>query len=755
MLESEQGVLEGPETYSSLPTLAEIVAQAAPGVLTPADIELLGEAYRFAETMHAGQKRASGAQYFTHAAHVALELAKIGLDVSSIAAGLLHDTLEDTAATPEQLKEAFGAEIAGLVEGVTKISSKMAPAGAELHTENLRKMLIAVARDIRVLLIKLSDRLHNLRTLSFLPEIKQRRVAGESMEVYAPLANRLGLARWKWEMEDRCMLVLYPRECEELRALIAQSQGDRHTRLSQASAKLDERLKESGIKAEIAGRSKHLWSTYQKMLRNGKKFEEIYDLVALRIITHSVQDCYATLGLVHSLWNPVPGRVKDYIAIPKSNLYQSLHTTVIGPLGLPLEVQVRTEDMHRTAERGIAAHWNYKQGGKPSRGDDTLPFLQNVLEWQRDSKDSGEFVEFLKIDLYEEEVFIFTPKGEVKMLPKGSSCIDFAYAVHSGVGDQCYGAIVNGKMAPLRHELQSGDIVSILTSAAHKPSKDWLHFAKTSKAKNRIRRFLKMDQRAEEVARGTSALEKAVRRHKLKIGDFDRSSHLLEASRQLHFGSVEDLLAALGSRELEMKTLLDKLAPAKEPASEPAHAKAAAAGAPPTSASQGVVVKGLSGMLVAFARCCNPVHGDPILGYVTVGRGVSVHRTDCVNAPDLFSKSERLVEVEWADSRLGTRPVEIEVTAFDRDKLMSDMLMAIARTAASNGQASSLSAATASTSGEGMASARFTVNVVDVDHLKRVMLHLYQLEGVSSVKRRDKRSNKKKGARAKEDDQKL
>lgn len=757
ILESEQGVLAGPELYAPVVSLETLVAQAAKfaeGVLSAADKDLLAKAYDFARKAHEGQLRASGAPYFSHATQVALELARTGLDASTMAAGLLHDTLEDTTATPQELKERFGEGITALVEGVTKISGQLAPSRDELHAENLRKMLVAVARDIRVLLIKLSDRLHNIRTLSFLDQAKQRRVAAETMEVYAPLANRLGLARWKWELEDRCMAVLYPREFQDLSQQILSTQGDRSRRLSEASEKLAERLREADISAEISGRNKHLWSTYQKMLKSEKKFDEVYDLVAFRIITHSVQDCYATLGLVHSLWNPVPGRVKDYIAIPKSNFYQSLHTTVIGPLGLPLEVQVRTQEMHRTAERGIAAHWNYKEGGKAESAKNTLPFLQAVLDWQKESKDSQEFVEFLKIDLYEDEVFVFTPKGEVKMLPKGSTCIDFAYAVHSNVGDRCYGAVVNGKMSTLRHELKSGDIVSVLTSPTHKPSKDWLLFVKTSKAKTRIRRFIKMHQREADLIHGRVALEKAVRRYKLKIGDLDRSSHLLEVSRQLHFSNLDDLLAALGSKDLDMKALVDRLKPANQGADAEAAAEARTA-IPPrplplssASVSQGVVVKGLSGMLVAMARCCNPVHGDPILGYVTVGRGVSVHRTDCFNAPDLFRKSERLVEVHWADSRLGTRPVEIEVTAFDRDKLMTDMLLAIAKTTSLSGEPTSLSMANASASQDGVAFARFTVNVCDIDHLKRVMLHLHQVEGVSSVKRRERRLRKKRSAHA-------
>ncbi len=555
--------------------------------------EMVRKAHAFADKAHAGQKRASGAPYFSHAAQTGLELARLGLDGATICAGLLHDVVEDTPHTAAELAAAFTPQVAELVEGVTKISVRFSPAGDEAKAENLRKMLVAMAKDVRVLLIKLADRLHNMRTLVYLTEVKQRRIAGETLEVYAQLAHRLGIHQWKWELEDRCMAVLYPREYGELSAELAGLQSDRGSRMTEARNKLREKLGEAGIANEIVGRTKHLWSIYQKMLKQHKRFDELYDLVALRVITQSVPDCYAALGLVHSLWTPLPGRVKDYIAIPKSNMYQSLHTTVVGPAAQPLEIQVRTDEMHRTAERGIAAHWNYKEGGNRGEGGDALPFLKNVLEWQKESRNATEFVENLKIDLYEEEVFVFTPKGEVKMLPKGATVIDFAYAVHSSVGDQCYGAVVNGKMAPLRQEVVGGDIVRVLTSPQHHPNKDWLLYARTSKAKNKIRRFVKMNQREADVERGREALEKAVRRHKLKIGELDKSSHVLEASRQLHFSNTEDLFAALGSKELDLKVLMEKLKPEPKLEGKPELAPRPQ----PLSAatvSQGVVVKGLS-----------------------------------------------------------------------------------------------------------------------------------------------------------------
>ncbi|HTB35005.1 MAG TPA: RelA/SpoT family protein, partial [bacterium] len=571
----------------------------------------------------------------------------------------------------------------------------------------------------------------------------------ETLEVYAQLANRLGIHQWKWELEDRCMAVLYPAEYAELSAELAGLQSDRGSRMTEARTKLREKLSEAGIANEIVGRTKHLWSIYQKMLKQHKRFDELYDLVALRVITQSVPDCYAALGLVHSLWTPLPGRVKDYIAIPKSNMYQSLHTTVVGPAAQPLEIQVRTDEMHRTAERGIAAHWRYKTGSR-GEGSDALPFLKNVLEWQKESRSATEFVENLKIDLYEEEVFVFTPKGEVKMLPKGATVIDFAYAVHSSVGDQCYGAVVNGKMAPLRQEVVGGDIVRVLTSPQHHPNKDWLLYARTSKAKNRIRRTLRHIEKEADARRGREILEKLIKRAGLKIHDLNHSSLLADVAQTLNHPSAEDLLAAIGAKELDGKEVLARLDPSYVEQAEAPQKKPEPKRPSSSTISQGIEVKGMGGMMVSFARCCTPVQGDPILGYVTIGRGVSIHRADCVNAPDLMRKSERLVEVRWAGEAEGARQVELEVSAYDRPNLMAEMLLAIARTTSQAGKPSNLSAAAASTLEGGLAQARFTVGIYDLEHLKRLMLNLYQVDAVTSVKRRDRRVKMRSGAPAAE-----
>ena len=738
-MESEFGQLQGPEAYSNTPSVEELLALLDPA-MPEAERDIVRRAHAYAADAHAGQLRASGAPYFSHAAHTGLELARLGLDGATIAAGLLHDVVEDTPHTAAELAAQFNPQVAELVEGVTKISVRFSPAGDEAKAENLRKMLVAMAKDVRVLLIKLADRLHNMRTLVYLAEPKQRRIAAETLEVYAQLANRLGIHQWKWELEDRCMAVLYPQEFAELSAELAGLQSDRGSRMTEARTKLREKLSEAGIANEIMGRTKHLWSIYQKMLKQHKRFDELYDLVALRVITKSVPDCYAALGLVHSLWTPLPGRVKDYIAIPKSNMYQSLHTTVVGPAAQPLEIQVRTDEMNRTAERGIAAHWRYKAGNR-GEGGDALPFLKNVLEWQKESRNATEFVENLKIDLYEEEVFVFTPKGEVKMLPKGATVIDFAYAVHSSVGDQCYGAVVNGKMAPLRQEVVGGDIVRVLTSPQHHPNKDWLLYARTSKAKNRIRRTLRHVEKEADAKRGREALEKLIKRAGLKIHDLDHSSLLMDVARHFKHEAVEDLLAAVGAKELDVKEVLLRLDPT---ASAAVDAELAAKKPEPkrpasSTISQGIEVKGMGGMMVSFARCCTPVLGDPILGYVTIGRGVSVHRADCVNAPDLMRKSERLVEVRWAGEPDAARQVELEVAAQDRPNLMAEMLLAIARTTSQAGKPSNLSAAAATSSQDGLAQARFTVGIYDLEHLKRLMLNLYQVEAVTSVKRRDRR----------------
>jgi GTP pyrophosphokinase len=762
-----QNLHSGPESFNQVVGLEALLT--AYGQAPEAQLDLIRRAYRKAEEAHKGQLRVSGAPYFCHVTQVALELTTLGLDAPTVAAGLLHDTVEDTPTTLEELQAAFGPDVAELVDGVTKISTRAFHNREEKQIENLRKMVMAIARDVRVLLIKLSDRLHNLRTLRYLPPAKQEAVARETLDLYAPLVHRLGIARWKWEIEDRCMQVLYPHAYDQLAEQIGLAQGDRQALLEEARLSLLPKLAAAGIEAEIFARSKHYWSIYQKMLTSGKAFGEIYDLMGLRVITRDTSDCYAALGVIHSLWKPLPGRVKDYIAMPKSNMYQSLHTTVIGPKAQPMEVQVRTREMHRTAEVGIAAHWLYKEGSAPKDGkmDERLKFFAALSDWQNNLRDTHEFMEFLKIDLYEDEVFVFTPKGEVKRLPKGSTPIDFAYAVHSNLGDQIYGSKVNGKMVPLRQELSSGDIIEVLTGPGHHPSKDWLHYVKTGKAKNRIRHWFKASDQEQFMDLGRELMDKELERAGVRVKDFYKSPELLEAGRRFSLTSIEDLLTAVGSRRLSPKHVLVQALPATALATAPVLAPAASTattsqpeasaatprqvrskrkeaarrGAPAQPQPRGVVVKGMSNMLVTFARCCTPVPGDPILGFITIGRGVSVHRTDCVNVGDLSKRTGRLVEVAWAGAGAGPeapRPVDLQVTGLDRAQLLSEMLEAIGGTLARATERTQMTAVACRSIDEELAQAEFTVQVVDLDHLRRVMYNLYQVEGITSVKRRAK-----------------
>ena len=733
----ESGELPGTETFNTIVSWEELLSYLKGSDEDKAQTK---KAYDFAELAHRQQKRISGAPYFCHVSRVGLSLARLGLDYGSVAAALLHDTVEDTRISMEDIEKEFGAEIAGLVDGVTKISTRVSSTKEDHQAENLRKMMVAMAKDIRVLLIKLADRLHNIRTIAFLPDDKARRICRETLDVYAPLANRLGIARWKWELEDRCMAVLYPAEFKELDRKINEGQGNRDQRLIATAEKLQEELANAGIEAQISGRTKHYWSIYQKILKEHKKFEEIYDLVALRVITENLKECYGAFGIVHSIWTPIPGRVKDYIAIPKSNMYQSLHTTVMGPDGYPLEIQVRTAEMHRTAQEGIAAHWAYKEGDSSKSAVPELPFLKNVLEWQTESKDTRDFMEFLKIDLYDDEVFVFTPKGEVKMLPAHSTAIDFAYAVHSKVGDQCYGGMINGKIAPLRQQLKSGDIVRVLTSPGHKPGKDWLSIVATSKAKNRIRHALKIEQKSADISKGKEALLKELKRRKIGVKDLYKSSKISGVLKRFHCSEVDDLLAALGTKEITPRQVSEQI-------ENPEHGKARETldrkrSNPAASEDRGVEVKGVRDVVVQLAKCCTPVYGDSIIGYITVGRGVSVHRGDCSNTADLSRRVDRLVEVRWVGSQDENQPIALEVAAFDRERLMSDMLVAIAETQ-HNGQRTSLTAASARTGIDKAVAADFTVMIDNLDHLKRVMLNLYQVDGVSSVKRKEKRTRRR------------
>ena len=640
------------------------------------------QAMTFAEEAHRGQSRASGDPYVAHPLAVASILADLKMDVPTIVAALLHDVVEDTKYTINDIDERFGTEVAQLVDGVTKLDRLEERTREEEQAENLRKMFLAMAKDIRVILIKLADRLHNMRTLKHLTADRVQRIAKETMEIYAPLGNRLGIFRIKWELEDLAFQHLDPDAFREMKELVATKRQVREAAVDEVINELKARLEAVGMVSEVSGRAKHLYSIYQKMYRMGKDFSEIYDLVAVRVLVESVKDCYAALGLVHSLWKPVPGRFKDYIAMPKSNLYQSLHTTVIGPHGEPLEVQIRTFEMHHTAEYGIAAHWRYKEGGRGDREfEQKLSWLRQLLEWQRDMRDASEFMETLKVDLFSDEVFVFTPKGDVIDLPAGATPIDFAYRIHTDVGNHCVGAKVNGRIVPLSTGLSSGDIVEVLVNRKSPgPSIDWLSIVRTSQAKTRIRQWMRRERRHEHLARGHELLDREMKRQGVELS----AERLADIIRRLGYGSVDDVAVALSEGNTSPPLVLARIRDELEreaKASHPVVPVAAPNRNPAQSgASSDVLIRGQSRMLTRLARCCQPVPGDPIIGFLTRGRGVSVHRLGCPNEKELTRDPERLIEVSWdvQEAELSPHPVELRVHAWDRPGLLADVANVVA-----------------------------------------------------------------------------
>ncbi|MDK2888368.1 MAG: diphosphokinase / guanosine-3,5-bis(diphosphate) 3-diphosphatase [Thermoanaerobacter sp.] len=644
-----------------------------------ADVSLLSRAYRFAEEAHRNQKRFSGEPFITHPVAVANILANLQMDLQTLVAGLLHDVVEDTGVTLEEIKATFGDEVALLVDGVTKLNRLEYRSKEEHQAESLRKMFLAMAQDIRVILIKLADRLHNLRTLKYHNETKQKEIARETLEIYAPLAHRLGIYHLKWELEDLSFRYLEPEKYYELAERVSRTRRKREEYIQAAIQILRRKLAETGIFADIQGRPKHLYSIYNKMTKQNKDLSEIYDVMAVRVVVDSIRDCYAVLGTVHTLWKPIPGRFKDYIAMPKSNMYQSLHTTVIGPQGEPLEIQIRTWEMHRTAEYGIAAHWRYKEGGKTDRDlDQKLAWLRQILEWQRELRDAREFMESLKIDLFSDSVFVFTPKGDVLELPAGSVPIDFAYRVHTEVGHRCVGARVNGRLVPLDYQLKNGDIVEIITSKnAVGPSRDWLNLVKTSQAKNRIRQWFKREQREENISRGREALEREARKHGVDV-ELLKGEKILQFGRRFNLTTVEDVYAAIGDGTITAQAVINRIreeARAPKAPSEDVQPGRVKTPSQNAESAPGIKVKGMSNLLIRLAHCCNPIPGDPIIGYITRGRGVSIHRVDCRNVA-LFQRGEsnRLVEVSWDGNFQSPFLVKLEVSGMDRAGLLSDVM---------------------------------------------------------------------------------
>ncbi|BBB92875.1 MAG TPA: bifunctional (p)ppGpp synthetase/guanosine-3',5'-bis(diphosphate) 3'-pyrophosphohydrolase [Methylomusa anaerophila] len=651
-----------------------------------APIDLVVKAYEFACQAHTGQLRVSGEAYICHPIGIAHILADLQIDAVTISASLLHDVVEDTTVTLEQLEKEFGKEIAMLVDGVTKLSRIEYKSKEEQQLENYRKMFLAMAKDIRVVLIKLADRLHNMQTLKFMAPHKQQEIARETLEIFAPLANRLGISSIKWELEDLSFRFLEPDNYYKLVEQVKQKRKEREAIITDAIQLMSERLEAVGIKAEIQGRPKHFYSIYKKMKKNHKQdVSEIYDLSAIRVIVETVKDCYGALGIVHTLWKPLPGRFKDYIAMPKSNMYQSLHTTVIGQSGQPLEIQIRTYEMHRISEYGIAAHWRYKEGGKGGSKDfdQKLSWLRQLLDWHKDIRDPREFIETVKLDVFADEVFVFTPKGDVLDLPAGSVPIDFAYRVHTDVGHRCVGAKVNGKIVPLEYKLVNGDIVEVITSKqSNGPSRDWLNVVGSSETRNKIRQWFKKEKREENIAKGQEMIERESKKLGYDWRELIKGDGLHEVAKKTNIASADDLLAALGYGGVTLHGVMTKLIEAykKEIKKEtPPDISAVLAELKPkrtkSKASHGILVKGESGLMVRLARCCNPLPGDEIVGYITRGRGVSVHRADCPNILNNPEEYERMIEVSWDLTGNSLYKVSIEIVGMDRSNLLSDIMM--------------------------------------------------------------------------------
>jgi GTP pyrophosphokinase len=694
--------------------------QAHPGGSTS---HLYG-AYNVAKAQHAGQMRATGDPYIVHPLAVTEILADYGLDEASLAAALMHDTVEDTDLTLAGVTDEFGDEIALLIDGVTKLDKIKFSSRELAQAATIRKMAVSMAKDIRVLVIKLADRTHNIRTLGPLPIEKQRRVAAETLEVYAPLAHRLGMQEIKHEMEETCFGVLYPGPKAEIEEAVTRRSPQRESFIENVVDDVSKSLADAGIHAEISGRPKHLYSIYRKMRASGLAFEEIHDLIGIRIIVNEVRDCYAALGLVHTMWPPIQGRFKDYIAMPKFNFYQSLHTTVVGPGGKALEVQIRTHEMHDRAEAGIAAHWRYKEG---STADGELPLLQDIQDLKDDHENPAEFLENLKLDLYQDEVFALTPRGDVKTLPVGATPVDFAYRIHTDVGHSCAGAKVNGRLVPLSTKLESGDIVEILTSRSldARPSRDWLEFVKSSKATSKIKGFFTKERRDSALAEGKEAVVKAMRRDSIPLSGTD--DELLEVATALGFDSLEGLYLSVGENRISPQTVSQRLARRLRP-QESIEAVVAERLPTPhkrrTRLSDDVVVEGLEDMLVRMAKCCGPVPGDDIIGFVTLGRGVSVHRADCSNIGSLSSRTERIVDVAWAGGTSETFYVWIQVEALDRARLLRDV------TACLSDYGANIHASSSVTGRDRIALLRYEIELSDREALEHVLANLRKIEGV-------------------------
>ena len=694
-----------------------------------ANIELIHKAYVFTAKVHHGQVRMSGDPYLVHPLNVAFLLADWNLDEETVATGLLHDTVEDTVATIEEVRDLFGDSVAQLVDGVTKIGRVTLSDAAAQKAESLRKMILAMGKDLRVILVKLADRLHNMRTLKHLSSDRQAVIARETVEIYAPIAGRLGMSRIRTELEDLCFEVLHPEQYKELARLADERRRNREAHVRTVISLLESKCREIGIEAAITGRSKHLAGIYQKMNRQEIDFDHVYDFIGFRITTKTVRECYEALGVVHNLWKPVPGRFKDYIAMPKANLYQSLHTTVFGPNAEMMEVQIRTEEMHALAENGVAAHWKYKEGRRTAeKGDQMFLWLRQILELQQDMKDPREFLNTVKVELFPEEVYVFTPRGDVKELPRGATPIDFAYAIHTEVGNQCVGAKVNGRMVPLKVTLKNGDVVEIVTQPSHRPSRDWLKVAKTSRALSKIRVVLREEQQEQSLALGRQILDKELRKHSLNLNKVMKGPEFAEVLQETRCRTAEDYMRTVGYGKASVMPLLRRLLPADQ-----LHEKSKESRLSTlirkvvTRRPSSVIVKGMDSIFVRLGNCCHPVPGDPIVGFITRGRGVTIHSKECPKV--LESDPARAVEVSWEAGTKAVHPVKLRVVCSDKPGLLADISRSITSSEVDIRRASVM------TTRDQRAICDFEVSVNDADHLASLMKSIGKVRGVQSVER--------------------
>ena len=700
------------------------------------DLELVRKAYEFSQKNHAGQSRASGEPYLVHPLGVAQVLAEMKMDAVAIAAGLLHDSVEDTSVTIVDIRKEFGEQVAHIVEGVTKISQIDFATREEQQAENLRKMMLAMVDDIRVVLIKLADRLHNMRTLEHLPPERQQKIAKETLEIYGPIAHRLGMGKIRGELEDLGFRYLDPLTHQQVHEAVEARRKQGEQFLARVEQTLRDKLKEAGITAEVESRIKRLFSIHKKLVRQKISVDQVYDLYAMRVITKSLQDCYAVLGIVHNVWRPVPGRIKDFIAMPRPNFYQSLHTSVITEDGTPFEVQIRTEEMHRMAEEGIAAHWKYKDGPVSAQDEQRLAWLRQVVEWQRDVSDPTEFLSTLKIDLYPEEVYTFTPKGKVVVLPRESTPIDFAYTIHTEVGHSCVGAKVNGRMVPLRHKLHSGDIVEIITQPGHKPSRDWLAAVKSSRARNKIKHWLNIHQRERAVEIGRKLIEKEARKYRVAFKEI-KDEELRKIASDYGLGQIDDLMAGIGYGKYSARQVLARLAPASAaPVAESESGGIASVvrrvfGG--DSGNNAIRVKGHGDLLVYRARCCNPIRGEDVVGYVTRGKGVAVHAVNCPNVVNLLYEPERRIDVEWARDEGTPSSYPVKLTVFCDDRFgMLKQITAVISDAKTNIRDMQVR------SSNGQANIDVILDIADLKHLENIINGVRKIPGVHDVQRLQK-----------------